>query len=130
MTVAHRPEGDGQTECINAVLEQHLRAYVSYMQDDWLDWLPLAEFAVNSMFSKTTGLSPFFANYSFHPRLGVEPIEPVDIPATRQASAFADQMSAIQDYLREQTTLAQARYEEATNRSRTTALRYDVNQMV
>jgi hypothetical protein len=34
MTVAHRPEGDGQTERMNAVLEQHLRAYVSYMQDD------------------------------------------------------------------------------------------------
>jgi hypothetical protein len=82
------------------------------------------------MFSKTTGLSPFFANYGFHPRLGVEPIEPVDIPATRQASAFADQMSAIQDHLREQTTLAQAHYEEAANCSCTTALRYDVNQMV
>jgi hypothetical protein len=91
---------------MNAVLEQHLRAYVSYMQDDWLDWLPLAEFATNSMFSETTGLSPFFANYGFHPRLGVEPIEPVNMPATRQASAFADQMSAIQDHLREQTTLA------------------------
>jgi hypothetical protein len=47
-----------------------------------------------------------------------------------QASAFADQMSAIQDHLREQTTLAQARYEEAANRSRATAPRYDVDQMV
>jgi hypothetical protein len=37
MTVAYRPEGDGQTERINAVLEQYLRAYVSYMQDDWSD---------------------------------------------------------------------------------------------
>jgi hypothetical protein len=97
------------------------------MQDDWSDWLPLAEFAANSMFSETTGLSLFFANYSFHPRLGVEPIEPVDMPAARQASVFANQMSAIQDHLREQTTLAQARYEEAVNRSRATAPRYDVD---
>jgi hypothetical protein len=37
MTVAHRPEGDSQTERMNAVLEQHLCAYVSYMQDDWSD---------------------------------------------------------------------------------------------
>jgi hypothetical protein len=51
------------------------------------------------MFSKTTGLSPFFVNYSFYLRLGVEPIEPVDMPAARQASAFADQMSVIQDHL-------------------------------
>jgi hypothetical protein len=82
------------------------------------------------MFSKTTGLSPFFANYSFYLRLGVELIEPVNMPATRQASAFANQMSAIQDHLREQTTLAQAHYKEAVNRSCATALRYDVNQMV
>jgi hypothetical protein len=34
MIVAHRPEGDSQTEQINAVLEQHLCVYVSYMQDD------------------------------------------------------------------------------------------------
>jgi hypothetical protein len=112
---------------MNAVLEQHLRAYVSYMQDDWSDWLLLVEFATNSMFSETIGLSPFFTNYGFHPRLGVEPIEPVDMPAARQASAFTNQMSVIQDYLREQTTLAQARYEEAVNRSCTTAPRYDVD---
>jgi hypothetical protein len=37
MTVAHRPEGNGQTERMNAVLEQHLRTYVSYIQDDWSD---------------------------------------------------------------------------------------------
>jgi hypothetical protein len=43
---------------------------------------------------------------------------------------FADQMSAIQVYLREQTILAQARYEEAANRSCATTLRYNVDQMV
>jgi hypothetical protein len=130
MTVAYWPEGDSQTERMNAVLEQHLYAYMSYIQDNWSDWLLLAEFAANSMFSETTGLSPFFANYSFHPRLGVEPIKPVDMPAARQASTFANQMSAIQDHLWEQTTLAQACYEEAANRSCTTALRYDVDQIV
>jgi hypothetical protein len=31
MIVAYRPEGDSQTERINAVLEQHLRAYISYI---------------------------------------------------------------------------------------------------
>lgn len=130
MTVAHRPEGDGQTERMNAVLEQHLRAYVSYLQDDWVDWLPLAEFSANSLFSETTGMSPFFANYGFHPRLGVEPVEPIDAPAARQASAFADHMSAILEHLREQTVLAQARYEDASNKSRVTAPSFSVDQKV
>jgi len=34
LTVAARAQGDGQTERMNAVLEQFLRAYVSYLQDD------------------------------------------------------------------------------------------------
>jgi hypothetical protein len=37
LTVAYRPQGDSQTERMNVVLEQHLRAYVSYLQDDWVD---------------------------------------------------------------------------------------------
>ena len=58
------------------------------------------------MFSETIGLSLFFANYNFHLRLGVELIKPVNMPAAQQASAFANQMSVIQDHLWEQTTLA------------------------
>jgi hypothetical protein len=37
-----------QTEIINVVTEQYLRAHVSYLQDDWAYWLSLAEFAANN----------------------------------------------------------------------------------
>src|SRR5260370_27195388 len=33
-TSGYHPEGNGQTECINQVLEQYLRAYTTYQQDD------------------------------------------------------------------------------------------------
>jgi hypothetical protein len=130
LTVAHRPQGDGQTERMNAVLEQHLRAYVSYLQDDWVDWLPLAEFSANSLRSETTGITPFFANYGFHPRLGIEPHEVPDTPAARRADTFADHMSTILEFLREQTLLAQARYEDSANRSRSAAPKFEVDQLV
>lgn len=130
LTVAHRPQGDGQTERMNAVLEQHLRAYISYLQDDWADWLPLAEFSANSLRSETTGITPFFANYGFHPRLGIEPHEVPDTPAARRADTFADHMSTILEFLREQTLLAQARYEDSANKSRSTAPKFEVNQLV
>jgi hypothetical protein len=130
LTVAHRPQGDGQTERMNAILEQHLRAYVSYLQDDWVDWLPFAEFSANSMKSETTGITPFFANYGYHPRLGVEPFDVPDTPAARQAGTFVDHMSMILEFLREQTILAQARYEDTANRSRSTAPRFDIGQLV
>ena len=62
LSTAFHPQTDGQTERINAIMEQYLRAYVNYQQDDWSLWLPMAEFAANNHASETTGVSPFFAN--------------------------------------------------------------------
>ncbi|CEP01920.1 hypothetical protein PBRA_008863, partial [Plasmodiophora brassicae] len=69
LSSSRHPESDGQTERVNQILEQYLRCYVSYMQDDWLQLLPMAEFAYNNADHSATGMSPFFANYGFHPRV-------------------------------------------------------------
>src|SRR5260370_3259022 len=66
-------EGDGQMEHLNQVLEQYLRAYTNYQQDDWSSLLLLVEFAYNNATNETTGVSPFFANKGNHPSLVVEP---------------------------------------------------------
>jgi hypothetical protein len=44
---------------------------VNYQQDDWLDLLSQAEFAYNNTTHASTGISPFFANYGFHPRFSL-----------------------------------------------------------
>jgi hypothetical protein len=49
---------------------------MNFRQNNWIDWLPLAEFASNNAVSETTGFSPFFANYRFNPKLGFEPRPP------------------------------------------------------
>jgi hypothetical protein len=54
-------------------MEQYLRAYVNYQQDNWAQYLPLAEFTANNHVSETTGLLPFFMNYGMHPKLNFEP---------------------------------------------------------
>ncbi|MBW0497497.1 hypothetical protein O181_037212 [Austropuccinia psidii MF-1] len=41
-------ETDGQAERVNQILEWYLWIYVSYHQDYWHTWLPLAEFAYNN----------------------------------------------------------------------------------
>ncbi|XP_063003606.1 growth hormone-releasing hormone receptor [Elgaria multicarinata webbii] len=41
-------ETDGQTERTNGTLEQYLRCYSNYQQDNWAGLLPLAEFAYNN----------------------------------------------------------------------------------
>ena len=45
---AYHPQTDGQTEHVNQELEQYLRVFVNERQDDWDEWLPMAEFAYNN----------------------------------------------------------------------------------
>jgi hypothetical protein len=70
VTTAHQ-QADGQTERTNRTLEQYLRSYVNYQQDDWIYLLPLAEFAYNNAVNASTGMTPFRANYGFDPRCEV-----------------------------------------------------------
>src|SRR5258705_4500463 len=75
-TSGYHPEGNGQMEWINQVLEQYLHAYMNYQQDNWAPLLPLAEFAYNNAASITTGVSPFFLTKSYHLRLPMDHITP------------------------------------------------------
>jgi hypothetical protein len=72
LSTAFYPETDSQTEHTNAIMEQYLRAYVNYQQDNWVWFLPMAEFAANNHISETTSISPFFANYGLNPKIDFE----------------------------------------------------------
>ena len=71
-TSGYHLEGDSHTECINQVLEQYLRPYTNYQQDDWAALLPLVEFTYNNAPSATTGVLLFFANKGYHPNLATD----------------------------------------------------------
>jgi len=67
LSTAFHPQTDGQTERTNATLEQYLRAYSNYPQDNWCELLPTAEFAYNNGYQETIKHTPFFANYGINP---------------------------------------------------------------
>ena len=69
MSTAYHPQTDGQTERANRTLEDMLRAYVSYRQDDWDLHLTAAEIAYNNSKQASTGFTPFFLNSGQHPHL-------------------------------------------------------------
>jgi transposase InsO family protein len=48
LSTAFHPQTDGQTERMNAAMEQYLRVFVNHQQDGWVQWLPRAEFAANN----------------------------------------------------------------------------------
>jgi len=67
MSTAFHLQTDGQTERLNQNIQAYLRAFVNRKQDDWVPLLPMAEFAYNNSVTTGNGMSPFFANYGFHP---------------------------------------------------------------
>ncbi|SJL16274.1 uncharacterized protein ARMOST_19794 [Armillaria ostoyae] len=54
---------------IYAQVEKYLRIFINYHQDDWADWLPLAEFTHNNRTHSATGKSPFLILYGRNPRI-------------------------------------------------------------
>src|SRR5271165_4208151 len=92
LSTAYHPKTDGQTERLNQTLEQYLRCYVNYWQDNWVSLLPLAQFAYNSATNETTKYSPFYVNYRYKPQAYREPLA----DCTRAQTAITD-ATEIQD---------------------------------
>ena len=67
LSTAYHPQTDRQTERTNQTLEQYLRHYINFKQNNWIDLLPLAQFAYNNHQHSTTRTLPFYANYGKHP---------------------------------------------------------------
>jgi len=72
LATAHHQQSNGQVERANAVIEQYLRCYCSTAQSDWCYYLPLCEFAYNNSLHSSIGMSPFYANYGFHPNCFID----------------------------------------------------------
>ena len=72
-STAHHPQTDGQTERVNQELEQFVRLFTNYQQDDWDELLPAAEFAYNNHVHSSTQQVPFMTDTGRLPRMGFEP---------------------------------------------------------
>ena len=66
-STSHHPQTDGQTERINALVEQYLRHYVTTNQRNWLELLDSAQFCYNLHKSSSTGKSPFEVVFGCQP---------------------------------------------------------------
>src|SRR5277367_3470589 len=93
-STAYHPEMDGQSERMNQTLEQYLHIFVSYRQDDWKEWLSLAEFSYNDSVHATTQQTPFFLNYGQHPWKGDNTRREA---RTEAAGQFAERMRKVRE---------------------------------
>ncbi|WVZ75845.1 hypothetical protein U9M48_023869 [Paspalum notatum var. saurae] len=62
-STAYHPQTDGQTERVNQLLEDLLRACVLTYGPNWEDSLPYAEFSYNNSYQASIEMSPFQALY-------------------------------------------------------------------
>jgi hypothetical protein len=120
LTTAYHPQTDGQTERLNRVLEDMLRAFISPLGDNWDELLPASEFAVNNAYNSSVGNTPFYLNYGRHPRTPLWH-ELKHVPADRvpAAKTLAKRIDAALTSAKQSMQAAQQRQKAYFDKSKT-----------
>jgi len=126
-STAYHPETDGQTERVNQILEQYIRLYVNYQQDNWRSLLPFAEFAYNNTPHSATGVSPFFANKGFNPKFE---IDVNNASWSFAAEQVAQDLKSVEEHLKTQLRLAIQQYTNTSASRRITPPEFKVGSQV
>jgi len=129
MSTAFHPQTDGQTERLNQTIEAYLRAFVGHEQDNWVRLLPMAEFVYNNSVTTGNGVTPFYANYGFHPRT-INPPDEKDEPVNPTSTVYGHWMTAIHDSARKGLEATQERMRRYTNPNRKPPPAYQVGDLV
>jgi len=129
-STAYHPESDGQTERTNQTLEQYLRIYCDFHQDDWSQLLPLAEFVYNNAQSASTGMSPFYANYGYHPRATLKVRPSSGTYENPAAESLLNHLKQVHGELRSTLGRAQEKYKQNFDRKANPAPSFIVGDRV
>jgi len=127
MSTAFHPQTDGQTERLNQTIEIYLQAFVNKEQDNWVLLLPMAEFAYNNSVTIGNGITPFFANYGFHPAT-VNP--PTQEPLNPASTIYAHWMQTVHEDSQQGLEAAQERIRQYADTTRKEPPAYQVGDLV
>jgi transposase InsO family protein len=59
LSTAYRPQTNGQMERLNQESERYLQTCINFQQDDWAEWLSVAEFTYDNAAHSATGETSF-----------------------------------------------------------------------
>ena len=134
LSTAWHPETDGAQERSNQEIETYLRIFTSYLQDDWVSLLPVAQMALNNRTVSSIGLSPFFCTHGYHLELLEAPAKPESLGSTRspatQAQLWLDKRRDATGFAQASLALAQETQERHANRGRQVAESFQVGDRV
>jgi len=126
LSTAFHPQTDGQTENANQYIDQRLRPFVNYYQDNWSELIHIVDFAAAALPHESTGLSSFMVEMGYEPRTSFDWDRPADLidvtDVIRKARANAtNRVKGIHDaweWCRTNMEEAQNRQQKQANRHR------------
>ncbi len=80
MSSNRHPQTDGASAVMSRMVENYLRCYYLYHQNDWDELLSSAEFAYNSAVSDDLGMSPFKMDLGWTPKCPIDMFARNDCP--------------------------------------------------
>ncbi|MBW0534063.1 hypothetical protein O181_073778 [Austropuccinia psidii MF-1] len=125
LSTAYHPETDGQTERVNQILEQYLWMYVSYHQDDWNTWLPLAKFAYNNSDHSLMKQLPFFTVYGRDPQF-----DSVNLTQDTPSGKLSTKIQSVQQDVKREVEFAINRFKRYADKSRASPPVFNPGDMV
>jgi len=127
LSTAYHPQTDGQMKRINQELEQYLRVFINHRQEQWPDWLGIAEFTYNNKIYAATKILPFKANYGQDPRMGFEGRRKGKYKAVER---FVERIKKIQKEAKAALGKAQEKMKKFVNRRQREEEEYKVGDLV
>jgi hypothetical protein len=73
ITTAYHPQANGQMERMNRKVATYLHMFCNCHKTDWVDQVPMAEFALNNRVNDATGFSLFYLTYRYQPNFTIPP---------------------------------------------------------
>jgi transposase InsO family protein len=126
LSTADHPQTDGQTEIVNQYIDQRLRPFINYYQDNWSELLPMIDYAQATLPHESIGLSPFQVEFGFEPRTSFDwnrpragkPLTAREKLSIDEAQAFSRRMQDAWDIARSNMEKAQLQQKRQANRHR------------
>jgi len=127
LSTAFHPQTDRQTERVNQELEQYLRMFIDYRQEQWPEWLGTVEFAYNNKAHSSTRTLLFKANYGQDPRMGFKGRKK---GRYARAEKFIEKIKKIQEEAKTALGKAQADMKKYADKKRSDVEEYKVGDLI
>ena len=108
-------------------MEQYLRMFIDHRQEQWPDWLGIAEFVYNNKIYSSTKMLPFKANYGQDPRIEFKARKKEKYKGVEK---FVTKMKEIQKEAKAVLEKVQEEIKKYTDRKREEVDKYKVGDLV